>query len=157
MRTSDVKHADDCKCSTCKRKRNEPEKYTCSCCGKQRLCKQVERGGSGPRSYDPHYCIKECLNLTTTERRSRYEQAYRARRKKRQDAPPLAWPIIGGPLDGLYAVPADFWGEGRYQPHCREYAEFNSGSRSHKRIGASPSMVYIHRLLLKPMIRGADR
>lgn len=157
--SSVVEHAN---CRECKRKRNLPTKMRCSCCGKTRKCQQV-RAGNVEHTWDPWYCLMECLKLTSGERDIRRKNAQEFARQERLKHPPLAWPIIGGPLNGLFAVPRDFhtgWrGEpdGRYAPHARQYREFNSASGTSKRIGGFPSMIFVHTSLLPGMIRGRDR
>ena len=92
----------------------------------------------------------------------------------------LAYPCIGGPLDGEHATTEDFYGyrpinpetkkpyrwnerqpdgrysferdEGMYAHLKNEYVEFNgSGGGGRKRIGMfPPSMIFVHKSLLKP-------
>lgn len=158
-----IKHADDCNCRDCTTQRNEPVTETCSACRKRRLCKidvAVSRDALTGRvpTWSPRYCIAECLGLTVTERRAKYDEAQLNRRK---EAPPLAWPIIGGPLDGKYAVPADFYrygsDPGMYAEFATAYVEFNCASGGQRKIGAAPTMIFVFEELLKPMIRGRDR
>jgi hypothetical protein len=168
--TSAVKHAEDCACRTCKRRRNEPERARCDCCGRHRLCVQETRDAlDGPRTWDPHYCVKECLGLTGPQRAARRREADDARRAKRRDEPPIAFPVVGGPLGGKHAVPADFWSEsgkpgdkwyrppGRYAEHGREYDEYNAARGGHRRVGGAPTMIFVHRPLAGKLIRGRDR
>lgn len=86
----------------------------------------------------------------------------------------LAYPIVGGPLDGKHAITDDFsqyyqkyesdvWpkdmGAGIYKHLADEYVEYNiaGGARSKKVGSFPPSMVYIHKSLLKPLISPKDR
>lgn len=109
-------------------------------------------------------------------------------RKQREEKPRaekarFAYPIIGGPLDGMYATTSDFeervvakhdsfkygtkeiqykaghiFREGGMYGHlANEYEEFNASRGVRKKLGASPSMVYIHKTLLKPLIHPRDR
>jgi hypothetical protein len=111
------------------------------------------------RTWSPDYCIKECLALSSEERAAKHDEM-REQRSARKN-PPLAWPIIGGPLDGKYAVPADFYrygsDPGMYAEFAPAYEEFNCASGGYRRIGASPTMIFVFEELLKPMIRGRDR
>jgi len=85
--------------------------------------------------------------------------------EKKKRGPRFAYPCIGGPLDGLYATTQDFYGasswsdrdEGIYHHLRNEYYEYNSGYGARKRIGGHPSMVFIHKSLLKPLISPKDR
>jgi hypothetical protein len=161
--SSQVKHAEDCGCHECKRRRNEPSTQTCSACRKRRLCKQVVAYSEhvpGPKTYDPYYCVAECLALSPAERRMKRDEARATHKVK---SPPLAWPIIGGPLDGKFAVPADFYsgrwradGDGQYAEH-KDYETFNAANGGNRRIGGKPTMIFVHASLLPRMIRGADR
>lgn len=149
-----ITHAEDCKCRQCKRIRNEPETATCDSCGRRRLCRQVMRYQAHPVTYDPYYCVAECLDMISAQREAKRKEMRDHRRIK---APPLAWPIIGGPLDGSYAVPSDFYWGGRYYEHNRDYTDWNAAHGGSRRIGGSPTMVFIHASLIRPTIRGADR
>jgi len=160
-----VKHAEDCSCRDCVAQRNEPVTESCSACRKRRKCKIDVAMSRDPLtgkvpSWAPRFC-SECLPLSVEERRAKTAEA---KTKRREEEPPLAWPCIGGPLDGKYAVPLDFydshWADrkrGRYAEHQGEYEMYNGASGGYKRIGHRPTMVFIHRSLLKPMIRGRDR
>ena len=92
----------------------------------------------------------------------------------------LAYPCIGGPLDGEYATSEDFHGyrpinpetkkpyrygetppdgryswqrdEGMYAHLKHEYVEYNGSGGGSKRVGGfPPTMVYIHKSVLKPL------
>ncbi len=123
------------------------------------MCLQDGEG----RTWDPAYCLAECYGLSTDERRIRAENAREAARLKRRAEPPLAWPVIGGPLDGKFAVPADFysgWRDtvgGRYAEHRNVYEEFNAARGGNRRIGGFPTMIFVHKPLCRGMIRGKDR
>jgi hypothetical protein len=169
---SDIKHAEDCKCRQCVAQRNEPVTDTCSCCGKRRKCKydvamsRDKLTGKVP-SWSPRYCVKECLGLTAAERQKKRDQIRQERRRNKE--PALAYPIVGGPLDGRYAVFEDFYDEygspgdnwyhpeGRYAAHDHEYEAFNANGGGRKRVGGSPTMIFVHKSKLKPLIRGRDR
>ncbi len=163
---SQIKHAEDCKCRECLAQRNDPVTDTCSACRKRRLCKIDVLMSRDPLTgkvptWSPRYCIAECIDLTVDERKAKRAEA---KKKRKVEEPRLAWPCIGGPLDGKYAVPLDFytthWADrerGRYAEYDNEYETFNSAGGGYKRIGGHPTMVFIHKSLLRPMIRGRDR
>jgi hypothetical protein len=93
----------------------------------------------------------------------------RKEREPKERKARFAYPIIGGPLDGEYATTDDFYPErgkpdsyyyrpgGLYGHLDREYAEFNAASGGNKKLGGSPTMVFIHKSLLKPLISPRDR
>lgn len=70
------------------------------------------------------------------------------------------YPIIGGPLDGEYANAADFspgytssnprWSrpKGQFSDWRSEYSAYNNGAGA-----GGPSMVFLHRDLLRPVQR----
>lgn len=157
-----VKHAEDCACRQCKRNRNEPETEKCDFCLKRRVCKQVQVYTDNLQpgklaTYDPHACLAQCFDLSPAERKKVNQEARAERKAKRQAHPPLAWPIIGGPLDGSFAVPADFYDDGRYASLARDYNEFNAGHGGNRRIGGFPTMIFVHVSKTPGMIRGRDR
>lgn len=81
----------------------------------------------------------------------------------------FAYPVIGGPLDGQYAIVDDFkttsgkpgetwYREGGIYGHlAKEYHEFNAGHGGRKVIGGFPSMVFLHDSLCRPLARPKDR
>lgn len=126
-------------------------KQTCETCGKVRKCWVKNRWR--------HYC-SECWPLTDEQR----SEVYRQRRAERKPASRFAYPIIGGPLDGEYATTFDFYrggvtadSGGIYAAHATEYAEFNAAGGGRRRIGGSPSMVFLHKSLLRPLISPRER
>jgi hypothetical protein len=76
-----------------------------------------------------------------------------------------AYPIIGGPLDGFHALTSDFYsgygkeGDEYYSPagmYCHlddEYVEYNCASRRRH----APSMIFVHKSVLKPLISPKER
>jgi len=81
----------------------------------------------------------------------------RKQREKKQRSK-VAYPIIGGPLDGQYAITDDFYHDGIFANVEREYIDYNCASHGGKTIGSNPpSMLWIHKSLLKPIISGRDR
>lgn len=148
--------------------KQKPE--TCDCCGRRRIC-QVEKVQYGAKTTwiaTRHYCLKECAYLTVSERKKKSAES-RLERKK-NPRPKIAYPIIGGPLDGEYAATVDFekewkssnpeWARegGMYAHLSDEYLQFNRSGGYSKRIGSfPPSMVYIHKSVLKPLASPKDR
>jgi len=86
---------------------------------------------------------------------------YPARKERNKKRSKLAYPIIGGPLDGEHAITDDMssYGEALYKEVAREYVEFNAaGGSGGKRIGGfPPSMIYVHKSVLKPLISARTR
>lgn len=142
-----IKHAEDCACRECKLQRNEPRTETCDCCGKRRLCKKVSADKLTRKlvSWSPDYCLKECFALSETERGVRCKQAREERRSR------VVYPIIGGPLDGQYAIPDDFsrYGEGKFADFSASYATYNSAGRNRR----DTSMIFLYVGLLQPTRR----
>lgn len=141
---------------------------TCDGCGKVRkLTKPVK---PDIRFYS---LCRECLPQVNFEpdigRLRKYhaiEKNARARQRSK-----LAYPCVGGPLDGEHVLTDDFYEEsgkpeyswyrpaGLY-PHLRtEYVEYNcAGGSGRKKIGGfPPTMIYVHKSLLKPLISGRER
>ena len=125
-------------------------KATCYVCRKRRQCARFNT------YYDR--CI-ECYSLTNAEAETKNKEA-RANKKPRMK---IAYPCIGGPLDGLYAVHDDFYTGYRDNPggiyaHLRsEYIDYNGSWRGSKTIGSRPTMIYVHTSILKPLISAKDR
>lgn len=151
---------------------------SCSVCRKRRVCEQSKddadktvggekHGPSRVPSWAPHYCLRECIKLTPAQRTAKRTEIREAQRKK--PTAKFAYPIIGGPLDGEYAITSDFYSgsgkegdtyyrpEGIYYHLSRQYEEFNAAHGGRKVLGGSPSMVFIHTSLLKPLARPKDR
>lgn len=149
---------------------------TCDGCGKRRKCekpadktREVMYHPDGRKRYmttaEHHAAHKKLIHyywlcsecFPKVETQADLITLRRARAPKPR-APRFAYPVIGGPLDGESATTADFAREGMYEHLAREYREFNAASgRSSKRIGASPSMVFLHTSLLRPLIAPRDR
>jgi hypothetical protein len=102
--------------------------------------------------------------LTADERRAKAEER-KERVRERTRKKKLAYPIVGGPLDGQHALTEDFESGWRGEPegmyyHLRsEYIEFNAaGGTGRKRAGGfPPSMIYVHKSVLKPLLAGRER
>jgi hypothetical protein len=97
----------------------------------------------------------------------------------------LAYPIVGGPLHGQHAITKDFrpamrkinrlayFGDplsdaarveyedippGRYARYRNEYIAYNCGHAAPKQAGRGvPSMIFVHKSVLAPTKRPADR
>lgn len=120
-------------------------KGTCEACGKVRKLGRLESW---------HYYCGECYGLTQEER-----DVMKRERRALGSKPRIAYPIVGGPLDGEHAVTADFEDRsGMYSHLSDQYVIYNCSSGGSKRIGGfPPSMIWIHRDLLKPLASPRDR
>ena len=65
-----------------------------------------------------------------------------------------AYPCIGGPLDGQHATTKDFRSGEMFEHLDAQYAQYNFGYRTWQRdkTKPSPSMVFIHEDVLRPVI-----
>lgn len=123
--------------------------------GRKKLLSPAEHAEAHKRLIHYYGLCSECFPKVETHADI---VALRRARGPKPRAPRFAYPVIGGPLDGESATTADFGREGMYEHLAREYREFNAASgRSSKRIGASPSMVFLHTSLLRPLIAPRDR
>jgi hypothetical protein len=122
------------------------EKGTCVCGRVRKLARQGKWG---------HRC-RACYDLTGAELDTVRKEAERLRNDRAAKAR-LAYPCIGGPLDGEHATTDDFapgYGEpghkwyrqaGMYGHLSREYVEFNrAGGGGRKKIGAPATMIFVH-------------
>lgn len=122
-------------------------KGTCDACGMVRM---RWRYGDGWR----HYC-DECAGLSEVQRKVVY-----AARRAAPTVPRIAYPCVGGPLDGVHVVAADFREGGMYAHLSRSYVEYNraGGGRGGPRIGQHPpTMIHVYREALPPLGRPAER
>jgi hypothetical protein len=146
-------------------------KGTCDGCGKVRKLTHPERktGIVGPGEEVSYYGLcSECFPKVKTQADI---IKLRKARDPRERKPRFAYPCIGGPLDGEYATTDDFekptdekyrgnsWFRegGMYGHLADDYAEFNNSRGGRKVIGGEPSMVFIHRALLKPLVAPRNR
>lgn len=131
------------------------------------ICRRVRRLVVEPCSWsDVGYAWRcaECRPLQGEERKAAAAEGEK-RVKARNMKSRLAYPVIGGPLDGESALTTDFYSasswsdrdEGMYAHLAGEYFEFNAASGGRKRVGGSPTMIFVHTSLLTPMKRGGDR
>lgn len=136
------------------------DKRACSVCRKTRNCSQsMDDADNLTRvlnNWAPYYCLKDCLNLTPTQRAAKRKEVREAKQLE-GPKPRFAYPVIGGPLDGQYATTFDFYNDGIYHHLTREYFEYNSAFGSRSKIGARPSMVIIHSSVLRPLIAPRNR
>jgi len=128
--------------------------HRCYACDKRRICV------NGPSQWE-WYCKAECAGMTEDERSARATQAINERNAMPPKAPRFAYPIIGGPYDGLYGTTEQMnhWrdDQSKFGAHSKEYREFNAaGYSGKKKVGGKPSMVFIHDSLLKPLIAGGE-
>jgi hypothetical protein len=142
---------------------------TCDGCSRRRKC--TRPGATGIRFYwlctECNPRVKEQSDISKL--RKEHGPARRARNAKRSK---LAYPVIGGPLDGYSATtddfhsgqgkPGDSWfrEDGMYMHLANEYMEYNGahgGYRSKRVGGFPPSMIYVHKSLLRPLISGRTR
>ena len=110
------------------------EKGTCVVCGRVRKLARKERY---------YRRCRACYDLTGGELEAVRKEAERLRRDRAAKAR-LAYPCIGGPLDGEHATTDDFYG-GMYEHLAASYVEFirfNRGGR--KKIGAPATMIFVH-------------
>jgi hypothetical protein len=144
------------------------KRRSCGACGKVRKCER-------PSIHDLRYywLCSECLpKVSSRDDLIRLRQE----RPKKERRPRFAYPCIGGPLDGEYATTDDMrpthiaardygkWKKGDvitegglYGNIAADYFEFNSAHGRAKRIGAFPSMIFVHRSVLKPLISPKER
>lgn len=136
------------------------------CCICQRRRKAFTRSDYSRWDY---FC-SECVDLTGEAKAKAVEEATeRAANKVR---PKKAYPIIGGPLNGLHATTDDMYADlvavrdygkykkgdiiregGMYGHVGNEYQEYNNASRNSK----SPSMIFVHESCLAPVISAKER
>lgn len=129
------------------------------------ICRRVRRLVVEPCTWSEQgyaWRCAECRELTGDDlasAKAEGEERVTARNLKNR----LAYPVIGGPLDGEHALTSDFesgWRTkepGMYHHLVGEYVEFNAASGGRRRIGGSPSMIFVHTSLLKPLKRRGDR
>lgn len=136
-------------------------KGTCGVCGKVRKLKRFKQW---------YWRCSECFDLPEEEAKAIFTQ-----RKMQPRKPRLAYPCIGGPLDGEHATTVDFMRaqrkynyetkefievapEGMYNHLATEYIEYNCAGGSSKTIGGwPPSMIFIHRDSLPALASPKDR
>jgi hypothetical protein len=138
-------------CPYCELERNEPQdahrKGTCGTCGKVRKLFKYN-------FY--YYACSECIKLTASEKRK--AQQTREAAKQHGETARFAYPIVGGPLDGEYAITADFYRGGIYEHLDRNYQVYNAARGGHKKIGGwPPTMIFIHSSLLQALARPKER
>lgn len=153
----------------------KPKVRTCDGCGRRRQCEKPENrtmevmhhpdGRKKLLTPSEHkeafnllihfyWLCSECLPKVKTQADI---AALRKAREPKMRAK-VAYPILGGPLDGQSAITDDMYSDGMYAAVAREYVEYNSAGAGGKRIGSNPpSMLWIHRSLLRPIIAGRDR
>lgn len=143
---------------------------TCDGCGKVRKLTYPEQKNTPehPRILKPgeeiHYygLCSECFPKVKTQADIISLRKTREPRKKYKKA----YPCIGGPLDGLYAASEDMYPEivarddgrvlregGMYGHIGDEYIEYNAANSSSR----TPSMIFVHTSLLKPVISARAR
>jgi len=139
----------------------ENETGTCSVCRRRR--KMVGPPDPKDGSFHYFYLCRECTALSPEERDAEKDRGER-RVEERNLKSRKAYPIVGGPLDGEFALTIDFqsaWGTpgdgkfyregGMYAHLSREYFEYNSASRG------NPSMIFVHESCLPRQKRGRQR
>ena len=104
---------------------------TCDACGRVRKL---------------HRVLKSEMNSIEDVKLARNRRPAKKRYKK-------AYPCIGGALDGEYAATEDFYSDGMYRHLSDSYVEYNLGHRTRE----APSMIFVDRSLLKPVISAAKR
>lgn len=139
---------------------SDTRKGTCDVCRRSRKLTRFERW---------YWRCTECFPLTGDALKQAIKEG-KERVALRTAKARMAYPIIGGPLAGEHAVTTDFYRSsgqpgdtwyregGMYAHLADEYYEFNAASGSgHKRIGGSPTMIFVHRDLLAPLRSPRDR
>jgi hypothetical protein len=103
-----------------------------------------------------YWLCSECFPQVKSQADIRRLRSTRVKRPRSK----LAYPIIGGPLDGEHAITDDMstYGDALYKDAAHEYFEFNGAGRGRKRVGGfPPTMIYVHKSLLKPLISARER
>lgn len=136
---------------------SDERRQVCDVCKRSRKCKRV---GS---TYE--FRCGECMDLPSVALAEARDLG-KERVKQRTEAAKKAYPCIGGPLDGMFAMVSDFhraygtpdsrwYSEGGMYAHlANEYLEYNASSRHNR---GSSSMIYVHTSLIKQPVRGRDR
>ena len=117
---------------------------TCDACGRVRKLHRVLKS-----ELKYHSFCRECapkMNSIEDVKLARNRRPAKKRYKK-------AYPCIGGALDGEYAATEDFYSDGMYRHLSDSYVEYNLGHRTR----SAPSMIFVDRSLLKPVISAAKR
>jgi hypothetical protein len=138
---------------------------TCDGCGKRRKLTHPEKKQGLVRAGEEisYYGLcSECFPLIHNQA-DVVERRKTTRQERPKRRPSIAYPCIGGPLDGQHALTSDFekptaekfrgnsWFRegGMYGHLADEYLEYNSSRSGAKRQGGwPPSMVFLHKTIV---------